>query len=149
MLMLDNSCVWNFSVCVVYHSVTLIVICIKNFCFKANRTIFENTIAIVIELVDRSCKERFLDTCCIIAILNPFKIVCVSKNINAIKHFFDNLCVTTNRNTLIAVIEVVVIECKAEWKTLNDKCRKVFAVTLPLLFCVALDKLLINIFTYK
>ena len=41
MLMLDNSCIRNFTLCVIDNSISLIVLTIKNFCLKSDRTILQ------------------------------------------------------------------------------------------------------------
>ena len=40
MLVLDNTSVWRFAVCIVYYRISLIVLHVHDFCFKTERTVF-------------------------------------------------------------------------------------------------------------
>ena len=55
------------------------------------------------------------------------------------------MVVATYRNTLISVVKVVVIVGKAKRKPFYNKGRKLVTGALPLLFCIALNKLFVNV----
>ena len=74
-----------------------------------------------------------------------FKKVCFGHHIYILQKLLDNLRVTALRNTLIYIIKIIVIISKTQWQTLNDKSRKIFAVSSPLFLSIALNQLLIDI----
>ena len=73
------------------------------------------------------------------------KVVGIQSDFNAIEQIFNHLCVSTDWNTLIESIEVIVVKGESNRKSLYDESRKLLAVTSPLLFSVALNELLIDI----
>ena len=54
----------------------------------------------------------------------------------------DKLIISPARNTLIGVVEIVVIVCKADRQAANDICRKFTAIPAPLFLGIALDRVL-------
>ena len=55
------------------------------------------------------------------------------------------LRVTADGNALIQGVEVIIIKSQSNRQTLDDKRREIFAVTSPLLLCIALDQLFKNV----
>ena len=60
---------------------------------------------------------------------------------------FNHLRVTTDWDSLVQSIEVVIIEGQPHGKALDDEGGQIFAVTPPLLFGVTLYKFLVDIST--
>ena len=73
------------------------------------------------------------------------KIVGIQSDLNAVEQIFNHLCVSTDWNTLIKSVEVIVVKGKSNRKSLDDESRKLLTVTTPLLFSIALHELLIDI----
>ena len=73
------------------------------------------------------------------------KVVGIQSDLNAIEYILNHLGVSTDWNTLIKSIEVIVVKGKSNRKTLYDESRKLLTVTPPLLLSVALHELLIDI----
>jgi len=73
------------------------------------------------------------------------KVVGIQSDLNAVEQIFNHLGVSTDWNTLIKSIEVIVVKGKSNRKTLYDESRKLLTVTPPLLLSVALNELLIDI----
>ena len=67
------------------------------------------------------------------------------KHINTIEHLLHDCRVTSDWNSLIAIIKIVVIIDETKRQSLDDECRKIFAVTSPLFLGISLYQLLINI----
>src|SRR5699024_9639537 len=64
-----------------------------------------------------------------------------------IQHLLHHFCVTTNRNTLVIIVEVIIIINQTYWKTLYNKSRQFSTWSTPLLFSIPFDQLLIDIST--
>ena len=73
------------------------------------------------------------------------KVVGIQSDLNAVEQIFNHLCVSTDWNTLVKSVEIIVVKGKSHRKTLDDESRKLLTVTAPLLFSVALYELLIDI----
>ena len=96
-------------------------------------------------LVNHSCKDNLFS--------GSFKLFTIGKEINPkfyfyiAQHVFNDDVVTTDWNSLVTVIKVVVIKGQTNWKTFDDKWWKVCGRTSPLLFSVSLNQLFVDIWT--
>lgn len=70
-------------------------------------------------------------------------------NIAAFKETVNDHIVTANRNSLVQIIEIVIIIGIAHRKSLDDKSRKCCAVSSPLFFCVAFYQFFIDLAAYQ
>ena len=145
--MLDNSCIRNFTLCVIDNSISLIVLTIKNFCLKSDRTILQCSQLISKIFIDHSCKNNLL--CNLRILFSEFKEINPCANFCPFQHLLNDCCITANRNSLISVIEIVIIVNKSEWQTFDNKCRKFCTLSSPLFLCITLDQLLIDISSAK
>ena len=59
----------------------------------------------------------------------------------------NQLVVTTDGYSLIAIIEIVVVKDESQGESLNDESRKVFTITAPLFLCVTFNEPLIDVAT--
>ena len=141
--MLNNSCIRNLSVCIIYHSISLIIIHIQNFCFKAHRTILQCSQLISEILVNHSCKYHFIRY--IFILFSECKIIRIGFYLYTFQHFFYNRCISALWYSLINIIKIIIVISKAEGKPFDNKCRKLCTRTSPLLFCISLYQLFINI----
>ena len=73
------------------------------------------------------------------------KVVGIQSDLNAVEYILNHLGVSTDWNTLVKSIEVIVVKGKSHRKTLDDESRKLLTITAPLLLSVALHELLIDI----
>ncbi len=73
------------------------------------------------------------------------KVVGIQSDLNAVEYILNNLGVSTDWNTLIKSIEVIVVKGKSNRKTLYDESRKLLTIMASLLLSVALHELLIDI----
>ena len=53
--------------------------------------------------------------------------------------------VAAHGNALEAVVEIIVVVSETHWQARDDRCGQVLAITTPLLFGIALHKLLEDI----
>ena len=74
-----------------------------------------------------------------------FEEVDTGANFDAVKQGFDQLVVAADRDALIAVIEVVIVERIADGQALDDEGGQLRATASPLLLRVALDELRVDI----
>ena len=137
----------SFAVGIVHCCVALEIRLVQCFRFKANRTIFQRTQLIIKISINRSSVHNLIGQCIQLGLV--LQIVCVQTNLNTIQQICNHLRITTNRNTLIKCIEIVVIKSQTNWKALNNKRWQLFTIAPPLLFSVAFDKFLIDITTHK
>ena len=147
MLVLYDSCIRNISVCIVYHSISLIILLVENLCLKSYRTVLERAILESKELIDHTCVHSLV--CNIRILLDELKVICISLYISAFQHLLDDLCVSTHRDSLETIIEIVVVVYESQRQSLDYKCRKFCTRSSPLFLCISLYKLLIYICTCK
>ena len=147
MLVLNNSCIWNISLCVIYDCITLIIWLVNYFLLKSYGTIVQLTITVVIKLVDFPCKYNLVGN--VLPISSIFKEICASFCFNDCKQAFYQLIIAAYWYTLVFVVEIVIVKNKTDWQTLDDKSRKFCTSTSPLLLCIALYQLFVNVFSYE
>ena len=146
-LVLNDSCPWCFSVCVINCRISLEIRLVQKFCLKTYRTIFQISHRITKVCIDRSCINYFI--CKYIILCFFLKIIFSETYFYTIQHICNHLCISAYRNPLIKCIKVVVVKSQSYRKTLDDKCRKILAVTSPLFLCVTFDQFLKDITSYK
>ena len=133
---------------VVYNCITLVVWCILYTSLEADSTPVELAQLIVKVLIYSSCVYELISKLFPIAIL-AIEEVYIGKSVNSFEKTIYQLVVTINRNTLILVVKVVIIEYHADRKTLDDESRQFFAVTPPLLLSILFDELIEDILSYQ
>ena len=146
-LVLDDTCERGFSVGIVYDGISLVVFHIEGFELKVKPTVFELSVAVVEVLVNHSCEYDLVGHAH--PLVPVVEKVGVESDLNAFKHLFNDCGVSSDRYSLVEVIEVVVVECVPYGQSLYDECRKVPAVTSPLLFGVSLDELFVDVLSDK
>ena len=143
MLVFNDSGVRYLPIRIVDNCISLIVLAIQLLCLKTNRPVLKHAKLKSVELINHSGK--YCLWCNIGMLLNKCKIVGIQKHINTIEHLLHDCRVTSDWNSLIAIIKIVVIIDETKRQSLDDECRKIFAVTSPLFFGISLYQLLINI----
>ena len=141
--MFDDPCPWSLSVCIINCRISLEIRFIEKLCFKAHRAIFQIAHLIIKIRIDRTGIDHFFCKCIILCLF--LQIIFFQTNFYSLKHIGNHLCITTNRNSLIQCIKIIIIKGQAHRKSLDDKCRKIFAVTSPLLLSVTFDQFFKNI----
>ena len=147
MLMLNNSCIRNFSLCIIDNCISLIVLTLKNFCLKSYRTILQSSQLITKILIDHSCENHLL--CNLRVLFSKLKEIHPCTNFRSFQHLLNNCCIPADWDSLISIIKVVIIINKPKWQTLNNKCRKFCTLSSPLFLRITFDQSLINISTPK
>ena len=51
------------------------------------------------------------------------KVVAVEADFTVAEHFFNHLGISADRDTLIPVVEIIVIECESQWQPFDDMGR--------------------------
>ena len=144
-LMFYNPCPRCFSICVIHSGITLEVRLIQDFCLKTNRTIFKIAKRIVEVGINRTCVYNLL--CCLSQYSLCLKIISIQLDLYTIKHILNHGCVSTDRNTLVESIEIVVIKGQTDRKTFDDESRELITRPSPLFLRIALNQFLIDITT--
>ena len=143
MLMLNNPGIRNLVICIVHYCVALEVRVVQNFCLKPQRTIFKLSVAIVIILIDHTCKQHLL---CLSGKFFPvLKEIGVQADLHALKKLFNNTCIAAFGNPLIRILEIVVVIGIAKRKSLDDEGRQLFTGSSPLLAGITLYQFLIHV----
>ena len=145
--MLDNACPRCFSICVVHSGIALEVRLVEDFVFKANGTVLQITERIIEISINRSGINNSFRQ--LVHLIFIFQVVHIKPNFDTLKHVLHHLCISTNRDSLVKSVEVVVIKCQAHRQTFNNERRQILAVTPPLFLRVALDQLFVNVSTDK
>lgn len=143
MLVLDYAGVWGFSVSVVYDGIALPVGSVKGFLLEADCSIIELPEAVTIELVDFSGEDDFIGLGG--PVVPVFEEVDTGAALDAFEETVDKAVVPSDRDALICVIEIVVVEDEAHREALYDESGQFAAGAAPLFFGVALDKLFIDV----
>ena len=145
MLMLYYSGELNISFSVIYHCITLIVVGIKSFILKVYSSILQYSKFIIKELINHSGIYSFISY--IRIFLYEISVLGICSYFYTLKKLFNYSGISSNRNTLVSVIEIIIVKCKSQRQSLYNKCRKFLGISAPLLFRISLYKLFVYIFS--
>ena len=127
--------------------ISLEIRCIKKFCLKSYRTVFQISHLIVKVCIDRSCVNHLIGKC--IPLILFLKIVFLQTDFNALQHIRNHLRISTHRNSLIQCIKIIVIKGQTHRQSLDDKGRKLLTASSPLLLCISFDQFFEDISSHK
>ena len=68
--------------------------------------------------------------------------------INASEQTINQFIITTDRNTLEAIVEIVIIVNETYWQALDNKGRQFAAFAAPLFLGITFNQYLVDILTY-
>ena len=142
-LMFDNACERGFAVGVIDHRSALIVGLRELLLLEAERAVLQLAVSVVVETVKFTRIEHLFGHS--IELLAVVEVVGVEAHLNTLQKSVDQRIIATYRDTLIGVVEVVVVALEAEWQAANNPRRKLTARSTPLLLGVALDKFFVDI----
>ena len=145
--MLNNSCPRCLTIRVIDCRISLKIRYIQNLVFKPNGTILQISQRKIKVCINGTGVNNLL--CQSIPLCLIHKIVLIYANFNSIQKILNQLRISSNRNSLIQSIKIIVIKRKSYRKSLNNKCRKIFTITSPLFLCIAFYELLIDISSYQ
>ena len=155
MLVLNDSCIRNFSFGIVDYRISLVIVhSFQNFRLKPQRAILQRSQAIIKILIDHTRIEYFIPgisfCLCFCPIGFPVFLEGNSQtNFTSFQHFFHDGRIAALRNSLIAIVKIVVVVGKTQRQTFYDKSRKFSAVSSPLLLRISLHQFLIDIFSHQ
>ena len=147
MLMLYNSGELHISFSVVYHCISLIIVGIKSFILKVYSSILQHSKLIIKELINHSGIYSFISY--IRIFLYEISVLGICSYFYTLKKLFNYSGISSNRNTLVSVIEIIIVKCKSKRQSLYNKCRKFLGISAPLLFRISLYKLFIYILAHQ
>lgn len=145
--MLDNASIRGFAVGEVHNSHTLIVSNIELFMLKAQGAVLQAAIAVVEVAVQFACIDNLIGNR--LPMVTVIEKVTIQFDICPLKQARDKGVITTTRNALEGVVEVVIIVGKTDRQATDNIGWKVAAIPTPLLFGIALDKGVIDICSNK
>ena len=145
--MLNNTGIWHLIIGIVHNRISLIVPHIKHFCLKTQGTVLQLTIAVIIKFIDHTGKKDLICLCS--ELFSICKEIRLQANLDTLQKLLDNTSITTLWNTLIRILEIIIIIGITKRKSLNNKSRKILAFSSPLLAGIALYQLLIYILSHQ
>ena len=141
--MLNDSGPGSLPVGVVHRSVTLEIGQIQHLRLKTDGAVLQRTQPIAEESIDRTGVDHLLRQR--IQVFPVSQIVRIQPNLDSFQHIGDHFGIAAHGDSLIEGIEIVVVEGQPHRQPLDNEGRQILAIPPPLLFGVALDKLLVNI----
>ena len=100
------------------------------FLLKTERTILQISKTIIKKLINHPGIQYLIIGYEFLTVLLRFlllpaelTIVCIQPDFNTIEQLLDNCRISTDRNPLISVREIIVVIGKSQRNPLNDKCR--------------------------
>ena len=142
-LVLDDAGVRDFTLRVVDDSDTLMVLFLEALRLEVKAAVLELAELVAEVLVNRARVDDLLGHILIRRTL--LEIIHARTHLDAVEQCFDQLVVAADRDALIAVIEVIVVERVAHRQALDDEGRQLRAAAAPLLLCIALDELRVDV----
>ena len=140
---LYDACIWSLAVGEVHHSHTLVVTPLYALVLKTQSSVLQLAVAVVEVAVYLARIDNLLGNR--LPMLSVIEEVAVQLDIRPLEKFGNKVIIATSRDALISIIEVVVIECKADRKATDNICREVSTISTPLLLGLAFDKSVIYI----
>ena len=153
MLVLNAPCVWHICRGVVYHSISLIIRHIIFLVLKSKTAIVKFAVLIRVELVNLSCKYQFISKTSPIPhiglIITIAKEIQSYHRVTSFQQTINQLVVSPDRNTLVSIVEIIIVKYESHWQAFYDKRRKVNAFPTPLLLGIFLYKNLVDVPAYE
>ena len=146
-LVLDDARVGNLTLGVVDHGHALVVLLVERLGLKAQAAVLERAQLKVVERVDGAAVDRLGGDIGIGG--DQLLVLHAAADLDALEHVGDHLGVAAHGDTLIAVVEVVVVVGEAAGEALDDARGQVLAVAAPLLLGVALHERLEDIAAHE
>ena len=144
MLVLNNSGIRNFILCVVYNRITLIVLySLQYLCLEVQGTVLKFTIAVIIILVDHTCVYDLV--CLLHESFSVFEEILFQFYFHSVQHALDHLSISLYRDTLVIIVKIVVVISKTYRKTFDDKGWKLCGTFAPLFLCITFYQLCIYV----
>ena len=134
-------------VCKVHGDIPLIALLIKHLLFEAQTAVFQRSVLIIEELINRTGIDYLLRYAVIRLPLSV--VVDTQSDLDAIKQFLDDPVIAANGYALITVIKIIIIIAIADREAFDDKRRQVFAIPSPLFLRISFDQFLIDLTPYQ
>ncbi len=132
MSMLDNPSIRYITICLINHSTTLQICAIISHMFKSQTSIWQLSQNIFVQLVQTAGIHH------IAAMREPIVSIgieiCFSHYLDTIEHASDHGCVTIFRNSLPPIVEITVVERKAQRQARDNRRGQFCGFSSPLLF---------------
>ena len=158
MLVFDHPGIRNLTLRIIHHRITLVIVAAhKCLCLKLKGSVFQVTQTEIKVLIHHACINHLIigiscmichtDMSVLLLLRCKLLIGDTCLYLDSTQHILYHYGIAANRNPLIPVIEIIIIIGEAKRQSLDDKGWKFFAVPAPLLLCIPLHQLLIDILT--
>ena len=143
MLVLDDAGVRDFALRVVDDGDTLMILLLQALRLEVQAAVLELAELVIEILVNRARVDDLSGHGLIGGAL--LEVIHTRADLNAVEQSLDQLRVAADRDALIAVVEIVVVERVADRQALDDESWQFRATAAPLLLRVALDELRVDV----
>ena len=143
MLVLDDARVRDLALRVVDDGDALMILLLQALRLEVQAAVLELAELVIEILVNRARVDDLPGHGLIGGAL--LEVIHTGADLNAVKQSLDQLVVAADRDALVAVIEVVVVERVADRQALDDESWQFRAAAAPLLLRVALDELRVDV----
>ncbi len=147
MLVLDDARERNLALGVVNHRVALPVLALDALGLEAQAAVLKGAQLVVEVLVDGAAVDNAVGDAGVLG--DELAVLGVQQDLGIAEHALHHGGVAAHGDALPTVVEVVVVIDEAHGQALDDAGRKLGAAAAPLLFRVALDKLLEHVLADK
>lgn len=142
-LVFDDARVRDFALRVVDDGDTLMILLLQTLRLEVKAAVLELAELVIEILVNRARVDDLPGHCLIGGAL--LEVIHTGADLNAVEQGFNQLVIAADRDALIAVIEVIVVERVAHRQALDDEGWQLRAAAAPLLLRVALDELRVDV----
>ena len=142
---LDDARVRDFALRVVDDGDTLMILLLQALRLEVQAAVLELAELVIEILVNRARVDDLPGHGLIGGAL--LEVIHTGADFNAVEQGFDQLVIATDRDALVAVVEVVVVERVADRQALDDEGWQLRAAAAPLFLRVALDELRVDVRT--
>ena len=138
--MLNDPGIWNFLFRIIHYRIALVIVAVQYLCLEPDRAVLQSTQPIAVIFINHPCKDRLIRN--VRVLLPKCKIICIRPNFRTFQHPLCDRCISADGDSLVSVVEIIIIIREPDRQTADDKGRQLPAVSAPLLLRVALYQLL-------
>ncbi len=143
MLVFDDAREGDVGGGVIYHGIALMVRFLEGFGLKTHSAVVEVSVAVSEILIYAACEDDFVGHRLPMASVG--KKISVCEHVAAIEQCFYQRVIAAYGDTLICIVEIVVVKNQSDGQSADDESRQLRAGSAPLLLGVAFDELPVDV----
>ena len=122
MFVFNDSCIWDVYIRIIYNGIALIVINRHYLMFKMKSSVLQ--MSQLIAKIFVYCTGIHDTPCNTVKKILCLKIITISPALNTAKKSVNEFVIAAIRNTLIRIVEIIVIISKTNWNTFQNGSGK-------------------------